>query len=142
MEWHEISQAMIRIADETIDHLQGKVKAESYASGNLHDSFRYQFDDHLELGIYADPSFQFVEHGRKANSPLPPKDPILAWMRSVGIEDSALHQIRKKIARDGIQPKHFLQSWIEDNDSKWSEILSDAAFEDLTKSIHETFDQL
>jgi hypothetical protein len=133
-----LSHRLFEIGLDLFSDLREKIKDGAYASGDLHESVRFNVEG-TTLSLYADETFQFVEHGRKAGSKMPPEAPIKAWMQTVGIDLEHLFAIRKSIAIQGIDGKFFLRDMIEKKESSWHDLLSDSLIIDFTDALDRTF---
>lgn len=133
-----LTHQLYELGLDIFGHLREKIKDESYTTGALHESIRFDVEN-TTLSVYADESFQYVEHGRKAGSKMPPSDSIKAWMQAVGIDLQYLFAIRKSIAVQGIDGKYFLRDYIAKNVPSWEALLGEALVIDFTDQLDRAF---
>jgi hypothetical protein len=79
-------------------------------------------DGSLQLEVYGEGYALNIENGRPAGSKQAPVSSIVEWMQNKGIapyEGQTIQQaaffIAKKIGRDGIEPKKFVEDFLEKN---------------------------
>lgn len=104
-----------KISDKKIKDLQKELaKKDKKATGNLINSLDYilKLDasaEGIKINFEAIDYFKFVESGRKAGSKFPPKEPIINWMQTRGIDKKLEYIIRKSIAKKGIKPTQITE---------------------------------
>lgn len=97
---------------------------------SLRADVTFEIDKAIELDIFGDKTFEYIEQGRRAGAKMPPEGVLLNWMQARGIPESAEYAIRKSIAQNGIEPVPIIEmAFVEiQNDFKRtlsSEILSE-----------------
>ena len=97
-------------------------------------------DGDLVYDIILNDYLTFIESGRRKGAKMPPVEPIIKWARSRGIstDNSTIFLIRRAIARDGIAPRPFMATVLEQIDlmmPNWTDDL----FEEITKIITDFF---
>lgn len=143
----DLKKTLDLIGQQTVLAMQDRIKRGSFATGGLHDSLRSEVtdrEDGMNLSVFASDVFFYVEHGRRAGAgaKMPPKEPIVAWMATVGIDPKLEWVIRRSIAVKGIKPRHYLKNWIEAKEPSWQKLLGDAAIIDLTARFTAKFNDL
>lgn len=97
-------------------------------------------DGDLIFGIILNDYLTFIESGRRKGAKFPPVEPIVRWARSRGIptDNSTIYLIRRAISRDGIAPRPFMATVMEQIDLNM-ENWYDKLFEEIIKLINEFF---
>lgn len=99
-------------------------------------------DGDLVFDILLNDYLTYIESGRRKGAKMPPVEPIVRWARSRGIptDNSTIFLIRRAISRDGIQPRPFMATVMEQIDldmPNWY----DKIFDEITKLINEFFNK-
>lgn len=97
-------------------------------------------DGDLVFDILLNDYLTYIESGRRKGAKMPPVEPIVKWARKNGIptDNSTIFLIRRAISRDGIKPRPFMSTVMEQIDlnmPNWT----DEIFEEITKLITEFF---
>lgn len=97
-------------------------------------------DGDLVFDILLNDYLTYIESGRRKGAKMPPVEPIVRWARSRGIptDNSTIFLIRRAISRDGIQPRPFMATVMEQIDldmPNWY----DKIFDEITKLINDFF---
>lgn len=97
-------------------------------------------DGDLVFDILLNDYLTYIESGRRKGAKMPPVEPIVRWARSRGIptDNSTIFLIRRAISRDGIQPRPFMATVMEQIDldmPNWY----DKIFEEITKLLNDFF---
>lgn len=97
-------------------------------------------DGDLVYDIILNDYLTFIESGRRKGAKMPPVEPIIKWARSRGIptDNSTIFLIRRAISRDGIAPRPFMATVLEQIDLRWDG-WSDDLFEEIMRIITEFF---
>ena len=97
-------------------------------------------DGDLIFDIILNDYLTFIESGRRKGAKFPPVEPIVRWARSRGIptDNSTIYLIRRAISRDGIAPRPFMTTVMEQIDLNM-ENWYDKLFEEIIKLINEFF---
>ena len=99
-------------------------------------------DGDLVFDILLNDYLTYIESGRRKGAKMPPVEPIVRWARSRGIptDNSTIYLIRRAISRDGIAPRPFMATVMEQIDLNM-ENLYDKTFDEITKSINDFFNK-
>ncbi|MCD8166997.1 MAG: hypothetical protein LUE93_13330 [Bacteroides sp.] len=130
-------------AENIIRSYQDKTK-DIRASGALCNSVTYKVDvqgDNFEVTISLEDYWEYIEYGRAPGKKFPPQDQILEWIRikriiptpytlpngkqQIPTENQLAYLISRKIARDGTDPRPYLQESIDENYENFSRQLID-----------------
>jgi len=79
---------------------------DKFATGNLVDTMYSEAkaaDGKAVIRVFAQDYFRYVERGRKPGSKMPPKAPIVKWLRVRGLPERIEFVVRRKIAKKGIK---------------------------------------
>lgn len=97
-------------------------------------------DGDLIFDIILNDYLTYIESGRRKGAKFPPVEPIVRWARSRGIptDNSTIYLIRRAISRDGIAPRPFMATVMEQIDLNM-ENWYDKLFEEIIKLINEFF---
>lgn len=99
-------------------------------------------DGDLVFDIMLNDYLTYIESGRRKGAKMPPVEPIVKWARKHGIptDNSTIFLIRRAISRDGIQPRPFMATVMEQIDmdmpNKYDEL-----FEEIMKIITDFFNK-
>ena len=99
-------------------------------------------DGDLVFDILLNDYLTYIESGRRKGAKMPPVEPIVRWARSRGIptDNSTIYLIRRAISRDGIAPRPFMATVMEQIDLKM-ENWYDKIFDEITKLINDFFNK-
>ena len=99
-------------------------------------------DGDLVFDILLNDYLTYIESGRMKGAKMPPVEPIVRWARSRGIptDNSTIYLIRRAISRDGIAPRPFMATVMEQIDLNM-ENLYDNIFDEITKLINDFFNK-
>ena len=99
-------------------------------------------DGDLVFDILLNDYLTYIESGRRKGAKMPPVEPIVRWARSRGIptDNSTIFLIRRAISRDGIRPRPFMATVMEQIDLSMPNWY-DRIFEEITKLITEFFNK-
>ncbi len=105
------NRSLLGVADDfgeaLTEELQFQVaEHDKFATGNLADSMFYEAkssDGKAVIMVFAAPYFRYVERGRRPGAKMPPKAPIVKWLRVKGKSEKLEFVIRRSIARKGIK---------------------------------------
>ena len=97
-------------------------------------------DGDLVYDILLNDYLTYIESGRRKGAKMPPVEPIIKWARQRGIstDNSTIFLIRRAISRDGIKPRPFMATVLDEIDLRWDG-WSDDIFEEITKIITDYF---
>lgn len=85
------------------------------------------------VSVIAEKSAFFADKGRKAGK-MPYSEDLKPWAKKRNIEDRALFPIARKIGRDGVEGKHFLDV-VPKAIEVYMKGYSDTLFKELTNKI-------
>lgn len=99
-------------------------------------------DGDLVFDILLNDYLTYIESGRRKGAKMPPIEPIVRWARSreISTDNSTIFLIRRAIARDGIRPRPFMATVMEQIDldmPNWY----DKIFDEMTKLINDFFNK-
>lgn len=99
-------------------------------------------DGDLVFDILLNDYLTYIESGRRKGAKMPPVEPIVRWARSRGIptDNSTIFLIRRAISRDGIQPRPFMATVMEQIDldmPNWY----DKIFDEIISIINDFFNK-
>lgn len=99
-------------------------------------------DGDLVFDILLNDYLTYIESGRRKGAKMPPVEPIVRWARSRGIptDNSTIYLIRRAISRDGIAPRPFMATVMEQIGLNM-ENLYDKIFDEITKLINDFFNK-
>ena len=99
-------------------------------------------DGDLVFDIILNDYLTFIESGRRKGADMPPVEPIVRWARSRGIptDNSTIYLIRRAISRDGIAPRPFMATVMEQIDLNMPNWY-DKIFDEITKLINDFFNK-
>lgn len=99
-------------------------------------------DGDLVFDILLNDYLTYIESGRRKGAKMPPVEPIVRWARARGIptDNSTIFLIRRAISRDGIRPRPFMATVLEQIDLSMPNWY-DRIFEEITKLITEFFNK-
>lgn len=99
-------------------------------------------DGDLVFDILLNDYLTYIESGRRKGAKMPPVEPIVRWARARGIptDNSTIFLIRRAISRDGIRPRPFMATVMEQIDLSMPNWY-DRIFEEITKLITEFFNK-
>jgi len=99
-------------------------------------------DGDLMFDIILNDYLTFIESGRRKGAKFPPVEPIVRWARSRGIptDNSTIYLIRRAISRDGIAPRPFMATVMEQIDLN-IENWYDKLFDEIMSLINDFFNK-
>lgn len=99
-------------------------------------------DGDLVFDILLNDYLTYIESGRRKGAKMPPVEPIVRWARSRGIptDNSTIFLIRRAISRDGIAPRPFMATVMEQIDLNMPNWY-DKIFDEITKLINDFFNK-
>lgn len=109
---NQFAQKCIKIIQQVLIKKDKVVTKKTFKS--LRQSVDFNLNQNIDLDIYGDKSFEYIEKGRKPNSKAPPKGVLIDWMKELGIPLAKEYPIRIGIGKKGIQPVPIIElSFIE-----------------------------
>ncbi len=105
------NRSIFGVADDFGEELVKELKfqianKDKFATGNLADSMFHevrQSGGKTVIMVFAADYFRFVDKGRRPGAKMPPKEPIVKWLRVRGIPVRLEFVIRRSIAKKGIK---------------------------------------
>ena len=138
----EISKIVMAFSKDIID-----IVRVAMASSIDSDSYKNlkviaKNDGDLVFDIILNDYLEFIESGRRKGADMPPVEPIVRWARSRGIptDNSTIFLIRRAISRDGIAPRPFMATVMEQIDLNMPNWY-DKIFDEITKLINDFFNK-
>lgn len=102
------SEAMLAAMAEQAPESSGQLKDELYATVAMR---AHGFDLAAGSAVSYD---RYVREGRGAGKPMPPREPIEAWMVRAGIDLRLSYVVRRAIGLRGIPPNDYVGRALED----------------------------
>lgn len=138
----EISKIVMEFSKDIMDIV--RVVMESNIDSDSYKNLQViaKNDGDLVFDIILNDYLEFIESGRRKGADMPPVEPIIRWARSKGIptDNSTIFLIRRAISRDGIAPRPFMATVMEQIDldmPNWY----DKIFDEITKLINDFFNK-
>ena len=138
----EISKIVMEFSKDIMDIV--RVVMESNIDSDSYKNLKViaKNDGDLVFDIILNDYLEFIESGRRKGADMPPVEPIVRWARSRGIptDNSTIFLIRRAISRDGIAPRPFMATVMEQIALNM-ENLYDKIFDEITKLINDFFNK-
>ena len=124
--------------------MEGQDLASNKTSSDIYKNLQVNAtnDGDLVFDIILNDYLEFIESGRRKGADMPPVEPIIEWAKKHGIptDNSTIFLIRRAISRDGIAPRPFMATVMEQIDldmPNWY----DKIFDEITKLINDFFNK-
>lgn len=144
MEFSKDIMDIVRVVMESNLLDNHKVGRNTITSSDIYKNLQViaKNDGDLVFDILLNDYLTFIESGRRKGAKMPPVEPIVRWARSRGIptDNSTIYLIRRAISRDGIAPRPFMATVMEQIDLNM-ENLYDNIFDEITKLINDFFNK-
>ena len=138
----EISKIVMEFSKDIMDIV--RVVMESNIDSDSYKNLKViaKNDGDLVFDIILNDYLEFIESGRRKGAEMPPVEPIVRWARSRGIptDNSTIFLIRRAISRDGIAPRPFMATVMEQIDLNMPNWY-DKIFDEITKLINDFFNK-
>lgn len=138
----EISKIVMEFSKDIMDIV--RVVMESNIDSDSYKNLKViaKNDGDLVFDIILNDYLEFIESGRRKGADMPPVEPIVRWARSRGIptDNSTIFLIRRAISRDGIAPRPFMATVMEQIDLNMPNWY-DKIFDEITKLINDFFNK-
>ena len=138
----EISKIVMEFSKDIMDIV--RVVMESNIGSDSYKNLKViaKNDGDLVFDIILNDYLEFIESGRRKGAEMPPVEPIVRWARSRGIptDNSTIFLIRRAISRDGIAPRPFMATVMEQIDLNMPNWY-DKIFDEITKLINDFFNK-
>lgn len=138
----EISKIVMEFSKDIMDIV--RVVMESNIGSDSYKNLKViaKNDGDLVFDIILNDYLEFIESGRRKGADMPPVEPIIEWAKKHGIptDNSTIFLIRRAISRDGIAPRPFMATVMEQIDldmPNWY----DKIFDEITKLINDFFNK-
>ena len=144
MEFSKDIMDIVRVVMESNLLDNHKVGRNTITSSDIYKNLQViaKNDGDLVFDILLNDYLTYIESGRRKGAKMPPVEPIVRWARSRGIptDNSTIYLIRRAISRDGIAPRPFMATVMEQIDLNM-ENLYDNIFDEITKLINDFFNK-
>ena len=138
----EISKIVMEFSKDIMDIV--RVVMESNIGSDSYKNLKViaKNDGDLVFDIILNDYLEFIESGRRKGADMPPVEPIVRWARSRGIPtaNSTTFLIRRAISTDGIAPRLFMATAMEQIDLNMPNWY-DKIFDEITKLINDFFNK-
>ena len=138
----EISKIVMEFSKDIMDIVRAVM--ESNIGSDSYENLKViaKNDGDLVFDIILNDYLTFIESGRRKGAEMPPVEPIVRWARSRGIptDNSTIFLIRRAISRDGIAPRPFMATVMEQIDLNMPNWY-DKIFDEITKLINDFFNK-
>lgn len=138
----EISKIVMEFSKDIMDIVRAVMESNIDSDSYKNLKVIAKNDGDLVFDIILNDYLEFIESGRRKGADMPPVEPIIRWARSKGIptDNSTIFLIRRAISRDGIAPRPFMATVMEQIDldmPNWY----DKIFDEITKLINDFFNK-
>lgn len=138
----EISKIVMEFSKDIMDIV--RVVMESNIDSDSYKNLKViaKNDGDLVFDILLNDYLTYIESGRRKGADMPPVEAIVEWARSRGIptDNSTIFLIRRAISRDGIAPRPFMATVMEQIDLNMPNWY-DKIFDEITKLINDFFNK-
>ena len=138
----EISKIVMEFSKDIMDIVKAVMESNIGSDSYKNLKVIAKNDGDLVFDILLNDYLTYIESGRRKGAKMPPVEPIVRWARSRGIptDNSTIYLIRRAISRDGIAPRPFMATVMEQIDLNM-ENLYDKICDEITKLINEFFNK-
>ena len=138
----EISKIVMEFSKDIMDIVRAVMESNIDSDSYKNLKVIAKNDGDLVLDIILNDYLEFIESGRRKGADMPPVEPIIRWARSKGIptDNSTIFLIRRAISRDGIAPRPFMATVMEQIDLNMPNWY-DKIFDEITKLINDFFNK-
>lgn len=136
----EISKIVMEFSKDIMDIIRAVMESNIGSDSYKNLKVIAKNDGDLVFDIILNDYLEFIESGRRKGADMPPVEPIVRWARSKGIptDNSTIFLIRRAISRDGIAPRPFMATVMEQIDLNMPNWY-DKIFDEITKLINDFF---
>lgn len=138
----EISKIVMEFSKDIMDIV--RVVMESNIDSDSYKNLKViaKNDGDLVFDIILNDYLEFIESGRRKGADMPPVEAIVEWAKKHGIptDNSTIFLIRRAISRDGIAPRPFMATVMEQIDLNMPNWY-DKIFDEITKLINDFFNK-
>lgn len=138
----EISKIVMEFSKDIMDIVRAVMESNIDSDSYKNLKVIAKNDGDLVFDIILNDYLEFIESGRRKGADMPPVEPIVRWARSRGIptDNSTIFLIRRAISRDGIAPRPFMATVMEQIDLNMPNWY-DKIFDEITKLINDFFNK-
>lgn len=138
----EISKIVMEFSKDIMDIVRAVMESNIDSDSYKNLKVIAKNDGDLVFDIILNDYLEFIESGRRKGADMPPVEPIIRWARSKGIptDNSTIFLIRRAISRDGIAPRPFMATVMEQIDLNMPNWY-DKIFDEITKLINDFFNK-
>lgn len=138
----EISKIVMEFSKDIMDIVRAVMESNIDSDSYKNLKVIAKNDGDLVFDIILNDYLEFIESGRRKGADMPPVEPIVRWARSKGIptDNSTIFLIRRAISRDGIAPRPFMATVMEQIDLNMPNWY-DKIFDEITKLINDFFNK-
>ena len=138
----EISKIVMEFSKDIMDIVRAVMESNIGSDSYKNLKVIAKNDGDLVFDIILNDYLEFIESGRRKGADMPPVEPIVRWARSRGIptDNSTIFLIRRAISRDGIAPRPFMATVMEQIDLNMPNWY-DKIFDEITKLINDFFNK-
>lgn len=138
----EISKIVMEFSKDIMDIVRAVMESNIGSDSYKNLKVIAKNDGDLVFDIILNDYLEFIESGRRKGADMPPVEPIIEWAKKHGIptDNSTIFLIRRAISRDGIAPRPFMATVMEQIDldmPNWY----DKIFDEITKLINDFFNK-
>ena len=138
----EISKIVMEFSKDIMDIV--RVVMESNIGSDSYKNLKViaKNDGDLVFDIILNDYLKFIESGRRKGADMPPVEAIVEWAKKHDIptDNSTIFLIRRAISRDGIAPRPFMATVMEQIDLNMPNWY-DKIFDEITKLINDFFNK-
>lgn len=143
MEFSRDIMALVRAVMESSVGINQKVGVNTLVNSDIYKTLIVKATNNGDLifDIILNDYLVFIEKGRRKGAKMPPVEPIVRWAKSKGIptDNSTIFLIRRAISRDGIRPRPFMATVLEEVDRNWNKQWADEIFNVIMEEIDKFF---
>lgn len=143
MEFSRDIMALVRAVMESSVGINQKVGVNTLVNSDIYNTLIVKATNNGDLifDIILNDYLEFIEKGRRKGAKMPPVEPIVRWAKSKGIptDNSTIFLIRRAISRDGIRPRPFMATVLEEVDRNWNKQWADEIFNVIMEEIDKFF---
>lgn len=134
---------IVRAVMESSVGINQKVGVNTLVNSDIYNTLIVKATNNGDLifDIILNDYLEFIEKGRRKGAKMPPVEPIVRWAKSKGIptDNSTIFLIRRAISRDGIRPRPFMATVLEEVDRNWNKQWADEIFNVIMEEIDKFF---
>ena len=138
----EISKIVMEFSKDIMDIVRAVMESNIGSDSYKNLKVIAKNDGDLVFDIILNDYLEFIESGRRKGADMPPVEPIVRWAKKHGIptDNGTIYLIRRAISRDGIAPRPFMTTVMEQIDLNMPNWY-DKIFDEITKLINDFFNK-